>query len=85
MITRKVRAAERELIVKLTNSYRQFCGQRRQLTSLQAKIQDRLDRYERALIHETRKPLAFLAVPSGLSAKNKPALQTPSTRRKQPM
>jgi hypothetical protein len=85
MITRKVAAAERKPVVKLTNNYRQFCEHRRQLSALEVKIQDRLDQYEKALIHETRKPLAFLAIPSRMPAKNKPALQTRRPRRKQPM
>ena len=85
MITRKVGAADRKLVVKLTGNYRQFCEQRRQLTALEAKIQDHLDHYEKALIHQTRKPLAFLAISSGMQPKNKPALQTRRLRRKQPM
>jgi hypothetical protein len=85
MVTRKVAAAERKPVVKLTGNYRQFCEQRRQLSALEEKIQDRLDQYEKALLHEARKPLAFLAIPPRLSAKNKPALQTRRPRRKQPM
>lgn len=85
MITRKVAAAERKPVVKLTENYRQFCDKRRQLSALEEKIQGLLDHYEKALIQETRKPLAFLAIRSELSAKNKPALQTRPTRRKQPM
>lgn len=82
MITRKVAAPEKKRILKLTDNYRQFGEQRRQLSTSEVKIQDRLDQYEKALIHETRKPLAFLAISS---VKNKSALQTPRPRRKQPM
>jgi hypothetical protein len=84
-ITRKVPAGATKQVVKLTENYRQFREQRRQLSALEVKIQDRLDQHEKALIKEVRKPLSFLAIPSGVPAKNKPALQTPQPRRKHPM
>jgi hypothetical protein len=69
----------------LTNSYRQFREQRGQLSTLQMKIQEDLDRYEKALIREVRRALSFLALPSAMSAKNKTALQTRRSRKKRAM
>jgi hypothetical protein len=83
--TRKVPTAEREQVARLTNRYRQFRGQRGQLSTSQMKIQEGLDRYEKALIREVRRALAFLAFPSRMSAKNKRALQTRRSRKNQTM
>ena len=84
-ITRKVPAAEAERVVHLTDHYRQFRKQRGQLSTLQMKIQDSLDRYEKALIQKARRALSFLAFPSGSSAKNKTALQTRRFRKNKTM
>jgi hypothetical protein len=84
-ITRKVPAAEREHVAHLTNSYRQFREQRGQLSTLQMKIQDGLDQYEKALIQAVRGALSFLAFPSGMSAKSKTALQARRSRKNQTM
>ena len=81
MITRKVAATERKSVTKLTDDYRQFAEQRRQLRALEMQIQDRLDQYEKALINQTRKPLPFLAIPSPLSVKTPSPLQTRRPRK----
>jgi len=81
MITRKVGVTERKSVIKLTDNYRQFSEQRRQLSALQLQIQDRLDQYEKVLINRTRKPLRFLAIPSPLSVKTRSPLQTRRRRR----
>lgn len=85
IVTRKVPAEESKRVIKLTENYRQFRQQRRQLTALELKTQDRLDRYEKALIHEVRQPLSFLAIPSRMSGKNTRALQPRQSRGKEPM
>jgi hypothetical protein len=85
IVTRKVPLEESKQVIRLTESYRQFRQQRRQLTALELKIQDRLDQYEKALIQQVRKPLSFLAIPSRMSAKNSRALQTRQTKTKKPM
>lgn len=85
IVTRKVPLGESKQVIRLTQSYRQFREQRRQLTALELKIQDRLDQYEKALIQEVRKPLSFLAIPSRMSVKNSQALQTRQTGRKKSM
>lgn len=82
MMTRKVGASEQKAVIKLTGSYRRFCEQRRELTALELQIQNRLDDYEKALIHETRKPLGLLPQKSPLSAKNQSSLQTGRPRQK---
>jgi hypothetical protein len=81
MITRKVGVTERKSVTKLTDYYRQFSEQRRQLSALQLQIQNRLDEYEKALIKQTRKPLPFLAIPSSLSVKTQSPLQTRRPRK----
>jgi hypothetical protein len=70
-ITRKVPASEREQIVELTDNYRQFREQRRQIVALDIAIQNYLDQYETTLITEIRQPLSFLALPGRTSAKIK--------------
>ena len=60
MITRKVPAEHVERVVELTGTYRKFRSQRRQILSLEAQMHDSLNRYEAALIGQTRKPLSFL-------------------------
>ena len=85
IITRKVPVGESKLVIKLTQNYRHFREQRRQLAALELKIQDRLDQYEKALVQQVRKPLSFLAIPPRMSGKNTPTLQTRQTRRNQSM
>ena len=76
MMTRKVGASEQIAVIKLTETYKRFCEQRRELSALQLQIQNRLNDYEKALIHETRKPLGLLPQTSPLSAKKRLSLQT---------
>lgn len=76
MMTRKVGASEQKAVIKLTDTYKRFYEQRRELTALEAQIQDRLDDYEKALINETRKPLGLLPQTSPLSAKKPLLVQT---------
>ena len=76
MVTRKVAATERKTVLKLTGNYRKFCEQRRRLNQLEMQLQDRLDQYEKALIHKTRKPLGFLPTSSPMSVKTKSPMQT---------
>jgi len=85
IVTRKVPAAESKHVIKLTENYRRFRTQRRQLTALELKIQNRLDHFEKALIHEVRKPLSFLAIASGMSPKNTRALPTRPSNSRHPM
>jgi hypothetical protein len=82
MMTRKVGASEQKAVIKLTDTYKRFCEQRRELTALELQIQNQLDDYEKALINETRKPLGLLPRTSPLSAKNQSPLQTGRARRK---
>jgi hypothetical protein len=82
MMTRKVGASEQKAIIKLTDTYKRFCEQRRELTALELQIQNRLDDYEKALINETRKPLGLLPGTSPMSAKNQSPLQPGRARRK---
>jgi hypothetical protein len=81
MITRKVGLAERKTVAKLTDNYRQFAAQRRQLTALELQIQEHLDQYEKALVSETRKPLGLVPTPVRLSVKIRSSLQTRRTTR----
>ena len=74
-ITRKVPASEREQVLQLTDNYRQFREQRRQVVALDIAIQNCLDQYETTLINEIRQPLSFLALRRRKSAKIKPSLQ----------
>ena len=76
MITRKVGASEQTAVHKLTNAYKQFSEQRRELAALNQQIQDRLDDYEKALISQTQKPLGLLPRKPKLSAKYQSPLQT---------
>src|ERR1051326_2545490 len=50
MVTRKVGASEQETVIKLTEAYKRFGDQRRELTALHQRIQDRLDDYEKAVV-----------------------------------
>jgi len=75
MVTRKVGASAKKAVVKLTDNYKRFCEQRRALSDLERQIQNRLDDHEKALIHETRKPLGLFPRTSPLSAKNRRSLQ----------
>ena len=81
MVTRKVGVTERKTVGKLTDNYRQFTEQRRQFTALEVQIQQHLDRYEKALISETRKPLGLLPTPVPMSAKTRSPLQTRRAKR----
>lgn len=81
MITRKVPTGDRKAVIRLTAKYRQFREQRDQLSALEAKIHDQLDQYEKALIRETRKPLAFLAIRPKMSDRFKPAMQSRHSRK----
>jgi hypothetical protein len=76
MMTRKVRASERKVVLKLTDAYKQFCEQREELTALHQQIQERLDAYEKSVINRTRKSLGLLPQKPRLSAKNQSPLQT---------
>ena len=81
MMTRKVGTSEQKTVIKLTDTYKRFSAQRRQLIALEQQIEKRLDDYEKALINETRKPLGLLPRRSPLSVKNKSPLQTGRARR----
>jgi hypothetical protein len=74
-VTRKVPAADRDRVAKLTNNYRQFREQRRRLTSLASQIEECLDQYEKTLTEEVRKPLAFLTSSAQLSGQRSRGLQ----------
>jgi len=78
MMTRKVRASERKAVLKLTDAYKRFAEQRRELTALHQQIQDRLDDYEKNVIRRTRKPLGLLPGKASLPAKR----QSPLPRRR---
>lgn len=76
MMTRKVGTAERKAVLKLTEVYKRFGEQRRELTALHQQIQDWLDDYEKAIVHQSRKPLGLLPRKAPLPAKNQSSLQT---------
>jgi hypothetical protein len=76
MVTRKVGASEQKTVIKLTEAYKRFGDQRRELTALHQQIQDRLDDYEKAVVRQSRKPLGLLPGKSSLSAKSRSPLQT---------
>jgi len=82
MMTRKVGASEQKAVIKLTDTYKRFREQRRQLTALELQIQNRLDDHEKALFNENRKPLGLLPRTSLLSAKNQSPLPAGRARRK---
>jgi hypothetical protein len=83
MMTRKVGIAERQTVLKLTEAYKRFGEQRRQLTALHQKIQDRFDDYEKAVVRQSRKPLGLLPRKAPLSAKSQSRLQTRRPRQNQ--
>lgn len=76
MMTRKVGVSERKAVLKLTEAYKQFGKQRRQLTALHEQIQEQLDAYEKSVINRTRQSLGLLPQKSELSAKKQSSLQT---------
>jgi hypothetical protein len=81
-VTRKVPAAEKDQVAKLTNNYRQFREQRRKLTALEAQIEECLDQYEKALTEEVRRPLAFLTSSTQLSGRRRRRLQVRESGKK---
>jgi hypothetical protein len=81
-VTRKVPAAEKDQVAKLTNNYRQFREQRRKLTALEAQIEECLDQYEKALTEEVRRPLAFLTSSTQLSGRRRRRLQVQESGKK---
>lgn len=83
MMTRKVGTSERKVVLKLTDAYKRFGEQRRDLTALHQQIQHRLDDYEKALVRQSRKPLGLLPRKTALSAKNQSTLQTRHLRQNQ--
>ena len=83
MVTRKVGASEQETVIKLTEAYKRFGDQRRELTALHQRIQDRLDDYEKAVVRQSRKPLGLLAGKASLSAKGQSPLQRRRPRQNQ--
>ena len=83
MMTRKVGAAERPAVTKLTARYKQFCQQRRQLTDLQAQIQNHLDEQEAALIRQGQKVLGVSMSRPRKTTETKSALQKRRARQKQ--
>lgn len=70
-VTRKVPAAQKDQVAKLTDNYRQFREQRRRLTALASEIEQCLDQYEKALTEEVRRPLAFLTSSNQLPAQRR--------------
>jgi hypothetical protein len=83
MMTRKVGSAERKSVLKLTEAYKRFGEQRRQLTALHQQIQDRFDDFEKAVVRQSRKPLGLLPRKQPLSAKTPSPLQTRRLRQNQ--
>ena len=83
MMTRKVGTAERKAVLKLTEAYKRFGEQRRELIALHQQIQDRLDDYEKAIVRQSRKPLGLLPRKAPLSAKSQSPLQTRRLRQNQ--
>jgi len=83
MMTRKVGSAERKSVLKLTEAYKRFGEQRRQLTALHQQIQNRFDDYEKAVVRQSRKPLGLLPPRAPLSAKSQSPLQTRRPRQNQ--
>jgi len=84
-VTRKVPAAEKDQVAKLTGNYRQFREQRRRLTALVSETEQCLDQYEKALTEEVRRPLAFLTSSSQLSAQRRRRLQVRGSGKKPSM
>ncbi len=80
MMTRRVGAAERPAVTKLTARYKQFCEQRRQLTNLAAQIQNHLDQHEAALIKQGQKALGLSISKSPKTTKTKSIVQKRRTR-----
>jgi|WetSurSiteA1Bulk_404760.scaffolds.fasta_scaffold205541_1 hypothetical protein len=80
MMTRKVGAAERPAVTKLTARYKQFCEQRRQLTDLEAQIQNHLDEHAAALIRQGQKVLGLSISKSPKTTKTQSTMQTRRTR-----
>ena len=82
MMTRKVGAAERPTVTKLTARYKRFCEQRRQLTELESQIQNQLDQHEAALIKRGQRALGFSISEPPKTRNTKSTLQTRRTRKK---
>jgi len=82
-MTRKVGSAERKSVLKLTEAYKRFGEQRRELTALHQQIQDRFDDFEKAVVRQSRKPLGLLPQKQPLSAKTQSPLQTRRLRQNQ--
>jgi hypothetical protein len=81
-VTRKVPAAQKDQVAKLTDNYRQFREQRRKLTALEAQIEECLDQYEKVLTEEVRRPLAFLTSSTQLSGRRRRRLQVRESGKK---
>lgn len=62
MTTRKVPAEEVERILTLTGNYRHFRRLRREIVRLQRDLHDAVLAFEAALVEQTRRPLAYLAI-----------------------
>jgi hypothetical protein len=80
MMTRKIGAAERPTVTKLTARYKKFCEERRQLAELASQIQNHLDQYEAALIKRGQKALGLSISKPPKTTKTKSTLQTRRTR-----
>jgi hypothetical protein len=85
LTTRKVPSDYIKRVIKLTQNYRQFRSRRRKLTTIEARVQDLLDQYEKALIAEARKPLCFLALTPKMSTVQDRRRQTRPTKNSDPM
>jgi hypothetical protein len=83
MMTRKVGASERKTVLELTNAYKRFGEQRRELTALHQQIQDRLDDYEKVVVRQSRRPLGLLPRKASLTAKSRSSLQKRQLRQNQ--
>ena len=75
LLTRKVPADQLERIEELTESYRCFRSQRRQLLALQSRIRDLLDSYEKTLSAQIRQPLPFLAIGAKMAGRTQVQLR----------
>lgn len=81
-MTRKVPTTEAETVRQLTKNFRLFKKQRRRFSGLGSQIEDHLNHYEKARIHEVRKPLTFLALHPRVPGKKKQRLQKEIEREK---
>lgn len=73
--TRKVPLEERQRVRTLTLDYRRFRHLRRKLVRLQRELHDAVVAFEAALIEQTRRPLAYLAIAQNPTPKPAPPMR----------